>query len=58
VHTASAAPLPDKLAHFHAALRERGLLTEPGTTRADVPPLRETQTIAAALRERMAARTL
>ena len=56
VHTASAAALPDKLERFHAALRERGLLTEPGTARADVPPLRETQAIAATLRERMAAR--
>jgi mitochondrial fission protein ELM1 len=55
-HTASAAPLPDKLARFHAALREQGLLTEPGTARADVPPLRETQAIAAELRKRMAAR--
>src|SRR6185437_17170926 len=26
VHTHVAAPLPDKLARFHAALRERGLL--------------------------------
>ena len=56
VHTASAAPLPDKLERFHAALRERGLLTESGTARTDVPPLRETQAIAAELRERMAAR--
>ncbi|HJP98586.1 MAG TPA: mitochondrial fission ELM1 family protein [Rhodanobacteraceae bacterium] len=56
VHTASTAPLPDKLARFHAALRERGLLVEPGAARADVPPLRETQAIAAELRERMAAR--
>lgn len=56
VHTASAAPLPDKLARFHAALRERGLLTEPGTPRADVPPLRETQTVAAELRQRIAER--
>jgi mitochondrial fission protein ELM1 len=56
VHTASAAPLPDKLARFHAALRQRGLLTEPGSARADVSVLRETQTVAAELRKRMAAR--
>jgi mitochondrial fission protein ELM1 len=56
VHTASAAPLPDKLARFHAALRQRGLLTEPGSARADVSALRETQTVAAELRKRMAAR--
>jgi mitochondrial fission protein ELM1 len=56
VHTATGAPLPEKLARFHAALRERGLLTEPGETRATVAPLRETQAIAAELRTRMAAR--
>ena len=58
VHTVASAPLPDKIARFHAALRERGLLTDPDTPRADVPPLRETQAIAAQLRARMAARTL
>ena len=56
VHTATTAPLPEKIARFHAALRERGLLTEPDAQRADVPPLRETQAIAAELRTRMAAR--
>lgn len=56
VHTASGAPLPGKIARFHAALRERGLLTEVGETRAAIAPLRETQAIAAALRKRMAAR--
>jgi len=56
VHTASAAPLPDKLGRFHAALRQRGLLTEPGSARADVSALRETQTVAAELGKRMAAR--
>lgn len=55
VHTATVASLPDKLARFHAALREQGLLTDPGDTRAAVPPLRETQTVAAQLRERIAA---
>lgn len=57
VHTVASAPLPDKLARFHAALRERGLLTDPGATRVHVPPLRETQAIAAQLRERMAKRS-
>lgn len=56
VHTVAASPLPDKLARFHAALRERGLLAEPGTPRADVPPLRETQVVATELRKRMAIR--
>jgi hypothetical protein len=49
-------PLPGKLARFHAALRERGLLTEPGSARGDVPPLRETAAVAAELRDRIAAR--
>jgi mitochondrial fission protein ELM1 len=56
VHTVTSAPLPDKLARFHAALRERGLLAEPGAARIGVPPLRETHDIAAELRKRMAAR--
>ena len=56
VHTTTAAPLPEKIARFHAALRERGLLTEPGAPRAGVPPLRETQAVAAELHKRMAAR--
>jgi len=56
VHTAAIAPLPGKIARFHAALRERGLLTEPDAPRADVPPLRETQAVAAELRARIAAR--
>jgi mitochondrial fission protein ELM1 len=54
VHTAATAPLPEKIARFHAALRERGLLTEPGAPRGAVPPLRETQAVAAELRARMA----
>ncbi|MGN6788452.1 MAG: mitochondrial fission ELM1 family protein [Rhodanobacteraceae bacterium] len=57
VHTAAMAPLPEKIARFHDALRERGLLTDPGSARADVPPLRETQAVAAELRARMATRT-
>lgn len=56
VHTTGTAPLPDKLARFHAALRERGLLSEAGAARANVPPLRETQAVAAELRKRIAAR--
>ncbi|TAN00300.1 MAG: nucleoside-diphosphate sugar epimerase [Rhodanobacteraceae bacterium] len=56
VHTTSGAPLPGKIARFHAALRERGLLTEVGETRAAIAPLRETQAVAAKLRTRMAAR--
>ncbi|HKZ10660.1 MAG TPA: mitochondrial fission ELM1 family protein [Rhodanobacteraceae bacterium] len=56
VHTAAIVPLPEKIARFHAELRERGLLTEPDASRAAVPPLRETQAVAAELRARMAAR--
>lgn len=56
VHTVTTAALPDKLARFHAALRERGLLTEPGEMRPNVSPLRETQAIVAQLLERIAAR--
>lgn len=57
VHTVATAPLPEKIARFHAALRERGLLTEAGESRAAVAPLRETQAVAAELRKRIAART-
>jgi hypothetical protein len=56
VHTAATAALPEKIARFHGALRERGLLTEPDAPRARVPSLRETQAVAAELRARMAAR--
>jgi mitochondrial fission protein ELM1 len=56
VHTASSAPLPGKIARFHAALRERGLLTKVGEPRGAVAPLRETQAVAAELRTRIAAR--
>ncbi|MGH8124787.1 MAG: mitochondrial fission ELM1 family protein [Rhodanobacteraceae bacterium] len=55
VHTVTVAPMPEKIARFHAALRERGLLTEVGETRAAVAPLRETQAIATELRKRIAA---
>lgn len=56
VHSVATAPLPEKIACFHATLREHGLLTEPDALRPDVPPLRETQAVAAQLRARMAAR--
>jgi mitochondrial fission protein ELM1 len=56
VHTAITAPLPQKIARFHAALRERGLLTDIHGARAAVAPLRETQAIAGELRTRMTAR--
>ena len=56
VHTVASAPLPEKIARFHASLRERGLLTDAGAERAAIPPLRETQAVAAELRKRMAAR--
>ncbi|MGH8235372.1 MAG: mitochondrial fission ELM1 family protein, partial [Rhodanobacteraceae bacterium] len=57
VHTVTTAPLPDKLARFHSALREHGLLTDPGDVRGSVAPLRETATIAAELRTRLTVHT-
>ena len=55
VHTHAPAPLPDKLARFHHALRERGLLHElDAVAPARQPPLRETAAIAAELQRRMA----
>lgn len=56
VHVAASAPLPPALVRFHGALRERGLLTDPDEAHPSVPPLRETQAVAARLRERIAAR--
>jgi mitochondrial fission protein ELM1 len=57
VHTHIVATLPDKLARFHHALRERGLLHElDAAAPARQPPLRETAAIAAELRRRMAGR--
>ena len=57
VHTHVAAPLPDKLARFHHALRERGLLHGlDDEAPAHQPPLRETAAIAAELQRRMAMR--
>ncbi|MBD8897372.1 mitochondrial fission ELM1 family protein [Rhodanobacter sp. DHG33] len=56
VHTHVTAPLPDKLARFHRALRERGLLHDIDAVAGTYqPPLRETAAIAAQLRERMSA---
>lgn len=58
VHTLLAAPLPDKLARFHAALRERGSLRDPSERFAQaVEPLRETAQVAELIRERLAARS-
>ncbi len=56
VHVVAAAPLPPALVHFHAALRERGLLSAPDEARTAVAPLREAQVVAAELRKRMGAR--
>jgi uncharacterized protein len=54
VHTFASAPLPDKLARFHRALREAGLLHDlDADTPAQQPPLRETESIAAIVRERL-----
>lgn len=58
VHTVAVAELPGKIARFHAALRERGLLTDVGGMRGTVPALRETEAVAAELRARMAARAM
>ncbi|MDE2087220.1 MAG: mitochondrial fission ELM1 family protein [Xanthomonadaceae bacterium] len=56
VHTHVAAPLPDKLARFHHALRARGLLHDlDGMAPARQPPLRETEVVAAELRRRLGA---
>ena len=47
VHTLAIGPLPDKLAHFHAALRSRGLLHDiDADTPAQQTPLRETRAMA------------
>ncbi|HET7557440.1 MAG TPA: mitochondrial fission ELM1 family protein [Rhodanobacteraceae bacterium] len=58
VHAPAAAPLPDKLARFHAALRQRGSLQDLDAQAARVAtPLRETARVAAQLKEWMASRT-
>lgn len=57
VHTHVAAPLPDKLARFHHALGERGLLHGlDDEAPARQSPLRETAAIAAELQRRMGLR--
>ena len=58
VHTLTVAPLPDKLARFHGALRERGSLydLDAQVTRSGVTPLRETAQVAGQLRARIASR--
>ena len=57
VHTLAPAPLPVKLAHFHRALREGGLLHD---LQVDAParqsPLRETERIAARVRRQFGLR--
>jgi mitochondrial fission protein ELM1 len=58
VHTLVTAPLPEKLARFHAALRQRGSLHDLDAQAARVAtPLRETARVAAQLKEWMASRT-
>lgn len=52
VYTLCEQPPEGKLAHFHAALQERGLLHPLGTLGWPRPPLRETENIAAVVRER------
>jgi hypothetical protein len=55
VHTFAPDPLPDKLAHFHRALREAALLHDlDADAPARQPPLRETASITAAIRKRFA----
>lgn len=58
LHTLALATLPDKLARFHADLRERGSLHDLDAlvAKPSTPPLRETAHVAALLRERLAAR--
>ena len=57
VHTFAPAPLPAKLARFHQALREGGWLHDlAAEPTARVRPLRETERIAAVVRQRMASR--
>lgn len=54
VHTLTTAPLGDKLADFHASLRDRHLLHDiDAETPPEQPPLRETANIAATLWRRL-----
>lgn len=56
VQTWAPAPLPPKLARFHQSLRDIGLLHDlDSETAPRQPPLRETETIADALRRRIVA---
>ncbi|MGN6313031.1 MAG: mitochondrial fission ELM1 family protein [Rhodanobacteraceae bacterium] len=58
VHTLVTGSLPERLAFFHAALRERGSLHDLDARAARAAtPLRETAQVAARLKEWMAART-
>ena len=54
VETVLTAPLPPRIARFHHALREAGYLRDEDSKAAAPPPLRETATLAAQVRERMA----
>lgn len=57
VHTFAPEPLPDKLARFHRTLREAGLLHALNADAPDrQPPLRETERIAATVRQRLGGR--
>jgi mitochondrial fission protein ELM1 len=59
VHTLVTASLPDKLARFHAALRERGSLHDLDAQGVQTAaPLRETAQVAARLKEWIASRTV
>ena len=57
VHTLVSEPLPEKLARFHSELRASGRLHDMDATTADSqPPLRETATIATAIRHHLGLR--
>jgi mitochondrial fission protein ELM1 len=57
VHTFAPEPLPEKLARFHRTLREAGLLHPLNADAPDrQPPLRETERIAATVRQRLGLR--
>ncbi len=57
VHTLVTSPLPAKIARFHRALRDAGRLhTIEAMAKPPLHPLRETEAIAATLRERIALR--
>jgi mitochondrial fission protein ELM1 len=57
VHTFTTAPLPARIARFHRALREAGLLHDiDAATASSQPLLRETAALAGELLARMAQR--